>query len=127
MIEPIKIDHVCLLVSDLNRARGYYERFFNAKCWLREDDPNTLICEAKNVHFFLSESESDTELLSSQHLSLQVSDLADVISKLKVLGVTDYKTGVVDFFERDNYRWCEWRDPDGIRLECVEVIKPKST
>ena len=122
MIEPTKIDHICLLVSDLNRAKRYYERLFGAKCRLRENDPKTLILDAKNVHFFLSESEANVEFLSSQHLSFRVSDLADVISKLEAMEVVEYETGVVDFFERNNYRWYEWRDPDGIRLECVELI-----
>ncbi len=52
VIEPAKIDHICLLVSDLNRAKRYYEKLFGAKCRLRENDPKTLIFEAKNVHFF---------------------------------------------------------------------------
>lgn len=93
----------------------------------REDDPKTLIFETKNVHFFLSESGANVEFLSRQHLSLQVSDLTQVISRLKALEISKHKTGVVDFFEHDNYRWCEWRDPDGIRLECVELIQHIST
>jgi hypothetical protein len=95
---------------------------FGAKCRLREDDPKMLLFEAKNVHFFLSESKANVEFLSLQHLSLQVSDLTDVVSKLEAMEIVEYKIGVVEFFERDNYRWCEWRDPDGIRLECVELI-----
>ncbi len=96
VIEPTKIDHVCLMVSDLNRAKSYYELLFGAKCRLREDKPKMLIVEAKNVHFFLSESETDTAFQSMQHLSLQVSNLADVISKLEALEIAEYETGIVD-------------------------------
>lgn len=123
MIEPKRIDHVCLSVRDLGRSKTYYEQLFGAKCWPRENDPTTLIVETKNIHFFLSESSAISEFLSSQHLSLQVEDLSAVISELEKLGITEYETGVVEFFERNNYRWCEWRDPDGIRLECVELIE----
>ena len=122
MIEPIKIDHVCILVSDLDRSKRYYERLFDTKCRSRDDRPKMLLLETKNVHFFFSESDANTEFLASQHLSFQVDNLADVITKLESLNIADYKTGRVDFFERDNYRWCEWRDPDGIRLECVVLI-----
>lgn len=119
---PTKIDHVCLLVSDLDRAKNYYERLFDARCWRREDAPNMMVFEAQNIHFFLSASAATVDFLSKQHLSFQVSDLEDVISKLEEFGISEYKTGVIDLFEHANYRWCEWRDPDGIRLECVELI-----
>ncbi|MDY6931825.1 MAG: hypothetical protein SVJ22_07950 [Halobacteriota archaeon] len=48
--------------------------------------------------------------------------MSDIISTLEALDIAEYETGVVDFFERENYRWCEWKDPDGIRLECVELL-----
>ena len=87
MIKPTKIDHVCLLVSDLNRAKNYYERLFSANCWQCEDDSNTIVFESKHVHFFLSKSDATTEFLSKQHISFQVSDLQDVISKLEAFGI----------------------------------------
>ena len=123
MIDATAIDHVCLSVSSLARAQQYYERVFGAYCKLRDGDPRTLVVEAAHVHFFLSESHASPEFLSSQHLSLRVKSLDDVISVLNALGITEYETGVVDFFKHNNYRWCEWRDPDGIRLECVEILK----
>ncbi len=123
MIHATAIDHVCLAVSSLVRAQEYYERVFGATCKLRDDDPTTLVVEAAHVHFFLLESHANPEFLSAQHLSLRVNSLEVVISTLNALGINEYETGVVDFFEHDNYRWCEWRDPDGIRLECVEILK----
>lgn len=117
MIDPMKIDHVCLFVSDLDRAKSYYERLFGAECWFRENDRKTLVFETNKVHFFLSEAKSFFNQLSQQHISFQVANLADVISKLEGLGISEYKTGVINFFKHENYGWCEWRDPDGIRLE----------
>ena len=122
MIEATAIDHVCLAVSSLGRSRDYYERVLGASCKLRDNDPATLVVEAAQVRFFLSESLANPEFLSSQHLSLRVRSLEDVISALNALGITEYETGAINLFERDNYRWCEWRDPDGIRLECVELL-----
>ncbi len=123
MIDAIAIDHVCLSVSSIPRAREYYEQVLKASCKLRDENPRTAVVEAAHIHFFLSESNASPEFLSSQHLSLRVNSLDEVISTLKALGITEYETGIVDFFKRDNYRWCEWRDPDGIRLECVESLK----
>ena len=122
MIEPTGIDHICLSVTDLNRAKIYYERVFGAKCRLRKNDPKTIIVEAKNVHFFLSQTIGNSDFISGQHLSFRVTNLSCIIDELKALEITEYKTGTVEFFERNNYRWCEWRDPDGIRLECVELL-----
>jgi len=28
-----------------------------------------------------------------------------------------------EIFKFNNYRWCEWEDPDGIKIECVETLK----
>lgn len=127
MITPKKIDHVCLQVTDLNRSKKYYETLFGVKCWLREDNSKMLVVETKGVHFFLAESKAGHEFLSNQHLSLQVDNLNEVICILENLKITDYETGIIDFFEHENYRWCEWRDPDNIRLECVEPITNLST
>ncbi len=90
-------------------------------CRPREGDPRTLIVESQNVHFFISENEGDDRFIARQHLSLRVASLADVTAHLGNLGITDYTVGEVRFFARSNYKWCEWRDPDGIRLECVEL------
>lgn len=54
--------------------------------------------------------------------SFRVKNLNEVIERLGSAGIDDYATGAVDFFAHNNYRWCEWRDPDGIRVECVEII-----
>jgi len=33
-----------------------------------------------------------------------------------------FEMGIFEGFEYHNYYWVEWHDPDGIRLECVELI-----
>lgn len=60
--------------------------------------------------------------VAKQHISFEVESLARVIENLNALGITDYEVGEVGFFVHKNYKWCEWRDPSGIRLECVELI-----
>ena len=122
MIEPTSIDHICLFVTDLNRSKIYYGQLFGARCWLRENDSNTMIVEAEHIHFFLSQMSKNSSFIPNQHLSFRVTDLSKVIEKLKELGINEYEIGTVDYFKRNNYRWCEWRDPDGIRLECVELL-----
>jgi hypothetical protein len=47
--------------------------------------------------------------------------VAEVTAHLRNLRIMDHALGEVRFFAHRNYAWCEWRDPDGIRLECVEV------
>lgn len=122
MITVKAIDHICLWVRSLHEAKHYYERVFGFKCIPREGDETTLIAESKYVHLFISECINDYEKLSKQHLSFQVDSLDYVIHALNELGISNYQTGEVSFFTQRNYKWCEWLDPNGIRLECVELI-----
>jgi len=122
MIKTKAIDHVCLWVRSLPEAQRYYEKLFGVVCTPREGDPTTLVVESEDIHFFISENEAENVFLSKQHISFEVESLDDAISTLKEMGIADYKVGEVNFFAHKNYKWCEWRDPSGIRLECVEMI-----
>ena len=121
MIKVNAIDHVCLWVRSLSEAKAYYETLFGFVCKPREEDQHTLFVESEYVHFFISESKEDHEFLSRQHLSFKVDSLDEVVQNLQKLNMADYEVGEVKFFTHKNYKWCEWRDPSGIRLECVEL------
>lgn len=121
MISLKNIDHVCLWVRSLAESKQYYESLFDVTCMPRESDTNTLVVESKYIHFFMSEAEVESEIPAQQHISFEVDSLASVISSLEQMGITDYQTGSVRLFKHRNYDWCEWRDPSGIRLECIEV------
>lgn len=122
MIQTKAIDHTCLWVRSLTEAKAYYENVFGFVCTPREGDETTLVVESENIHFFISEAKTDDEFLARQHLSFEVESLQQVIDTLKEMGITGYKTGEVNFFVHKNYKWCEWREPGGIRIECVELI-----
>ncbi len=122
MIAPQGIDHVCLVVRSLDKTRAFYEQLFDFRFRPREGDPNTLVVESAHVHFFLTQSPNATEaFVRMQHLSFSVDDLEPVMARLKAAG-HELTVGEVSFFHFNNYRWCEWRDPDGIRLECVSPL-----
>lgn len=121
MIRAKAIDHICLWVKSLPEAKTYYEKVFGFSCTPRDGDENTLVVESEHIHFFISESENGNELLSKQHLSFEVDSLEQVIETLDEMGISDYEQGEVNFFVHRNYKWCEWRDQNGIRLECVEI------
>ena len=122
MIQIKSIDHVCLWVRSISESRSYYEKVFGFECTPREGDSTTLVVESENVHFFLSEIGKESEFLSKQHISFEVESLDQAVENIKSLGITDFSSGEVGFFVHKNYKWCEWRDPNGIRLECIEVI-----
>ena len=122
MIRPKAIDHVCLWVKSLPETKSYYEKVFGIICRPREGDKTTLVVESEDIHFFISESKMESDLISKQHLSFEVESLERVINILNELGISDYEQGEVNFFTHRNYKWCEWKDPNGIRLECVEII-----
>ena len=122
MIEVKAIDHICLWVRALPEAKTYYETVFGFACVPKDGDDSTLVVESEHVHFFVSESPDQEDFLPRQHISFQVDSLDAVIQRLRDLNVTHYDVGEVQFFTHKNYKWCEWRDPSGIRLECVEII-----
>jgi len=122
MIKALEINHICLWVRSLSEARDYYEKLFNFECKYKEAEQRTLIVESDEIHFFMSESKTDKEFIKKQHISFTVESISDVVDNLKSLGVTAYDLGEVDCFKHKNYKWCEWRDPSGIRLECVEIL-----
>jgi catechol 2,3-dioxygenase-like lactoylglutathione lyase family enzyme len=121
MIKARAIDHICLWVRSLSESKWYYERVLGVVCRPRDGDPKTLLVESESIHFFIRENEGEDSFISKQHLSLEVESLVEMIEHLKSLGITDYAVGEVRFFSHRNYKWCEWRDPDGIRLECIEL------
>jgi len=122
MIEALEINHVCLFVRSLSEAQEYYENVFNFKCSIRESDPSSMVVESPKVHFFLSENQTEKEFLSKQHISFTVNSIDEIIIKLEKSGIVEYTVGESDCFKHNNYKWCEWRDPSGIRLECVEIF-----
>ena len=122
MINIKKIDHVCLWVRSLAETKTYYEKLFGVTCSPREGDVTTLVVESDHIHFFFSESSDQSEFISKQHISFEVESLSNVIDALDKMGITGYEVGDVTFFTHNNYKWCEWRDPSGIRLECIEKV-----
>ena len=123
MIAPIAIDHTCLIVRSLAQTRRHWELLFDFSFRPRQGDLHTLVVESPHVHFFITQvPEAPVNFLQLQHISFRVQNLNEVIERLESAGIDDYATGAVDFFAHNNYRWCEWRDPDGIRVECVEII-----
>ena len=122
MIKTKAIDHVCLWVTSRNEAKAYYEDVFGFKCVARKGDNKTLVVESEHVHFFICESSDMSQFVNKQHISFNVNSLDDVVAVLLSKGITDYQLGETDCFSDKNYKWCEWRDPCGIRLECVELI-----
>lgn len=121
-IKTQAIDHIWLWVHSLERSKAYYEALFGFRCTPRDGDAQTMLVEGESVHLFLRQIEGNGDFIGQQHLALVVSDLESVIASLQQHGIHDYTTGQVDCFTRRNYDWCEWRDPDGIRLECVAYI-----
>jgi len=123
MISPISIDHICLIVRSLKITRTYYERIFDFSYAQRPNAPGTLMVESPFVHFFITEEpEAPSFFLSKQHLSFEVLNINHVINKLEEIVLKEYVTGEFNLFQYRNYKWCEWRDPDGIRLECVQRL-----
>ncbi len=121
MIDFRGIDHTCLLVSDLERSQRYYETLFNVICKPHPGDTSALMVESPYVHFFIKKINAPESFLECQHVSFRVPALYYIIEELKRNNIS-HKTGIFAHFTYSNYRWVEWQDPDGIRLECIEPL-----
>jgi catechol 2,3-dioxygenase-like lactoylglutathione lyase family enzyme len=122
VIDVIGIDHICLLVSDLEKSREYYEKLFNVACKFHPRDDKTLMLETNKIHFFLKEIKMPSEFYENQHLSFETLNIDMAAEKLKQCKIENFEIGVFNDFRFNNYKWLEWRDLDGIRLECIEKI-----
>ena len=127
MFQLQSIDHVTLFVQDIDTIKEYYAELFGFSVTeLFHKNAKNLQLEAGPVRLFITEDkEIEPRIVEQQHVSFAVGSLLPVIDLLKARGES-YKTGTFLGFESNNYHWCEWRDPAGIRVECVEHIPDKS-
>jgi len=115
-----RIDHTTLYPADPEALAAHIDAVFECPSTPLEDDPNVLLMEQGTVHFFIVKRPS-SELPADQHLSFEVTDLRALKQRLDQIGL-GYRTGRFSGFKSRNYDWCEWRAPDNIRLEGVEII-----
>ena len=109
------------VIIPLQDVRDWYEETFGFS--VTDLGSGTLSLENDAVHWFLTEDPSvSAEHVERQHVSFEVEALAPVIERLRAEGVR-HETGTYRGFRHRNYRWCEWRDPAGIRVECVETLE----
>ena len=115
------IDHVSLYVSSIQNVKDFYRDLFQLTCKeIKTKSSPVLSLENDSLHFFINEDPHiDPEFVAKQHISFEVDSLEPVIQQLKSLNIP-HKIGQYEGFETRNYRWCAWRDPENIRLECVE-------
>ncbi len=116
-----QIDHICLIVKGVNKTRAYLHSLFDFEFKNKPDTENVLMCENRNLHFFVKQMDLPTEFLQEQHLSLTVDDIKLISDRLKSIKI-DFEIGEFNGFRYNNYKWIEWKDDNGIRFKCVEVI-----
>ncbi|MEK7523689.1 MAG: VOC family protein [Patescibacteria group bacterium] len=121
MITPLEIDHTTLQVSDLKKTKVHLQAIFNFQFHTDPKSENMLAVESENVHFFIQKSDLQKSFLEKQHISFEIKNLDEIKEKLKEIGI-EYESGTFSAFKYKNYHWVEWRDHDGIRLECVQKI-----
>jgi RimJ/RimL family protein N-acetyltransferase len=116
---PSRIDHICLIVKDINKTKSDLQSLFDLEIKTKPDTENILMCENRNLHFFVKQMDFPTKFLREQHLSLTVDNIKLISDKLKSRKI-DYEFGEFNGFQYNNYKWIEWRDDNGIRFECIE-------
>ena len=122
-MELRSIDHVTLYVSSIHKVKEFYSDLFQLSCnEVTSEGLSYLIVENEAVHFFIMEdTEVSPAFVAKQHISFEVEELETVIAKLESRKLP-YETGYYDGFKTRNYRWCEWLDPESIRVECVQYV-----
>ena len=132
-IEFRGIDHIYLTVSDLTRAREFYDRAFRALGFHRVDSP---IGGDPHHHYFCREFQVSIRPAHSaaahdpyapglHHLCMRVADAAAVdeaASALKSAGIEIDGPRLCPEYMPDYYALF-FSDPDGIRLEIVNHME----
>lgn len=121
LINVNRTDHFCMLVSNIENAKEYYNNLFNWNIFYHPINNKTLMVETKNLHFFIKEVKLYRDFFALQHYSFEVEDISEIIMILDQNNIK-YEKGNFSSFKFNNYTWVEWRDPDGIRLECIERL-----
>ncbi len=117
------IDHIVIMVSDITQSKEYYKNLFQLDVKAHPTDNNIIMLENSEIHFFMIETNFSKEVLNKQHLSITTDSIDKSRSLLIKNGIIDFKEGTFLSFKYRNYKWIEWNDPDGIRLEFVEILK----
>jgi RimJ/RimL family protein N-acetyltransferase len=52
-VYPLQIDHTCLIVQNIKETSEYLQKLFDFEIKLKHDYNDTLICENKDMHFFV--------------------------------------------------------------------------
>ena len=115
-----RIDHTTLFVADLDGFEKHIQAVTGCEVSRLEDDNNVSLFEQGDVHFFAVEVPAG-DIPKDQHLSFEVSDLEALQDRLNALDVP-FETGTFTKFKFRNYRWCEWKIADNVRLEGIELI-----
>lgn len=118
-IIPKHIDHICLLVKNLNETQKYLEALFDFEIHPKPNSEKILMVENEYIHFFIQEENFSSEFLKEQHLSFKVDNIDIVAKKLDNMRIKS-ESGEFKDFKYDNYKWIEWNDLNGIRFECIE-------
>ena len=122
-MELRSIDHVTLYVNSIDNVKEFYRDIFDLSCKeVSKNGENYLIIENDAVHFFIMEDHDiNPAFVAKQHISFAVDQLKNVIERLKFHNLS-YETGQYRGFKTRNYHWCEWLDPESIRVECIQYV-----
>lgn len=118
--EVTKIDHVTVLITDLERSRRFYRDFLGLKAIHR---PRTFNFEAlwfdlgdQHLHLLLKDKADTT---SPRHFALRVNDVSAARNYCRDAGVDVQETTLIHGADRFFIA-----DPDGNRIEVIQWFRP---
>ncbi|HEX8463186.1 MAG TPA: VOC family protein [Abditibacterium sp.] len=142
----MKIDHLNLVVADLERSAGFYERVFGfrrgfsailqgdwietltglpnvrAQCLFLELPGSAMRLELLRYDAPPSQpsEQNGVQVIGIRHLAFEVEDLDEILELLRIEGIAPRSAPVEVPFRVGNLgrkRLCYFQDPDGIILE----------
>ncbi len=133
----MKLAHIALSVSDIDRSCVFYKKHFGFKCTqcfqikssglkiciLKKDNVALELFEFKNYKAlpeYRKNLDSDLKTLGTKHFAIAVDDISRTYKKLKQSKVK-FATDICIFENGLEYFFI--KDPDGILVEVMEVGK----
>lgn len=133
----MKIGHIALSVSDIDRSVGFYRKNFGFKCGekfqikssgleislLRKDDVTLELFQFKDckpLPQYRKDLEGDLKTIGTKHFAFEVASIEEAYRKLKKAKVK-FATDISVF--ENGLRYFFIKDPDGILIELMETHK----
>ncbi len=118
MLKTVCIDHINMVVKDLDESVRFYSELFGFVVMKEQPEQDSVIIGDENVKLCIYEGDSAGDRNGISHFGIHVSNFDEVLEICKRLSVPVMYDGVLDW---EKSRSIYIQDPNGYEIELSEV------